>query len=184
MIDLLLIAILILGFFIGMRRGFVLQLFHMTGFIIAFIFAVIYYDDLAPKLELWLPYPDLPEDQAWAVFLNSLPLEGAFYHAVAFAALFFGVKIILQIVASMLDFLADLPLIKSFNGLLGAGLGLIEMYFIVFIFLYLAALVPIEFVQDLIDNSFVAQTMIEHTPLFSEQIKTMWFEHVSEHFNQ
>ncbi|WP_377344924.1 CvpA family protein [Pontibacillus salicampi] len=181
MIDLLLLVIFVLGFLIGLRRGFVLQLLHMTGFIVAFVVAVIYYDDLSPKLDLWIPYPELPESQQWAIFLENVSLESAFYNAVAFAIIFFGIKIIMQIIASMLDFLADLPVLNVVNNLFGGVLGLLEIYFIVFLFLYLGALVPIPFIQNAVDGSFIAQMIIEHTPLLSNQIKTLWFEHVAEH---
>ncbi|MYL34181.1 hypothetical protein GLW08_07960 [Pontibacillus yanchengensis] len=179
MIDLLLLAMLVFGFLIGMRRGFILQLLHMTGFIVAFVIAVIYYDDLAPKLKLWVPFPDLPEGQQWAVFLDSVP-EGAFYNAIAFFIIFFVVKVIMQIIASMLDFITDLPLLNMVNNLFGGVLGFIEIYFIIFIFLYLGALLPISFIQNAVDGSVLAKMIIEHTPLLSDQIKTLWFEHVAE----
>ncbi|WP_186576213.1 CvpA family protein [Aquibacillus kalidii] len=179
MIDFILLGILVLGVLIGLKRGFILQLFHLIGFIVAFIVASMYYDTIASKLDLWIPYPKLPEDAAWAVFLDTLPLENAFYNAIAFVALFFVAKIVLQIIASMLDFVADLPVLNSINGLLGAILGFIETYFIVFILLYIAALVPVAFVQDLLDQSSVANYIIEHTPIVAEQIKTLWFDHVA-----
>ncbi|UOR13864.1 CvpA family protein [Halobacillus amylolyticus] len=178
MIDLLLLIILFLGVMVGFRRGFILQLFHLIGFIAAFIVAVMYYDNLAPKLILWVPYPELPEGASWAIFMESLPLEQAFYNASAFAILFFGVKIILQIIASMLDFVSELPVLSSLNSLLGGILGFVERYFLLFILLYIAALVPLGVVQNALDGSFLAQFIIEKTPILSSQIKTMWVEQV------
>ncbi|MFG6119029.1 MULTISPECIES: CvpA family protein [Thalassobacillus] len=179
MIDILLIIMLIIGLLNGLRRGFILQLFHIIGFIAAFVVAVLYYDDLAERLTLWVPYPDLPSSAEWAIFLESLPLEVAFYNAIAFAILFFGVKIIVQIIASMLDFVADLPILRTLNGLLGAVLGFIETYLILFILLSIAALLPLEAVQNALDNATIAQAIIEHTPMFSQQLKSLWFEHVA-----
>lgn len=179
MIDLLLLFILFIGVLTGLKRGFILQLFHLIGFIVAFILAVIYYDDLAPKLTLWVPYPELPQDSSWAVFLNDLPLEQAFYNAVAFAIIFFGAKIVLHIIASMLDFVSELPILSSINTLLGGILGFIENYVILFVLLYIAALVPVAGVQSALDGSILAQLIIEHTPVFSEQLKTLWIEHVA-----
>lgn len=181
MIDLLLFIFLLFGFFVGLRRGFVLQLFHLTGFIIAFIFAIIYYDDLSPKLQLWLPYPDLSEGTTWAVFLESLPMEQAFYNGVSFVVLFFVVKIVLQILANMLDFLTNIPVLNTVKSLFGGVLGFIEHYFILFIVLYLAALLPIGTVQSYIEASFIAQFIIEHTPLLSKQFEQLWFDHVADH---
>ncbi|KGX89057.1 CvpA family protein [Pontibacillus litoralis] len=181
MIDLLLLALFILGFFIGLKRGFILQLLHMVGFIVAFLCAAIYYDVLAPKLELWIPYPELPEGEQWAIFLNNESIEGAFYNAIAFVLIFFGAKIVLQIIASMLDFLADLPLFNVISNIFGAALGVIEVYFIVFILLCLIALIPIPVLQNALDGSIIAQMIIEHTPVLSNQLKMLWFEHVAEH---
>ncbi|TCT25048.1 putative membrane protein required for colicin V production [Melghiribacillus thermohalophilus] len=183
MVDIFIFILIIMGIFIGLRRGFIMQFMHLTGFIIAFVFAVIYYDNLAPLLELWIPYPEIQDDSTWAIFVNTLPLEHAFYNAVAFAILFFGVKIILQIVANMLDFIAELPVLNSFNGMLGAVLGFIEVYFILFIMLYFLSLVPVVFIQKLIDSSFLAQFIVEHTPVISNQIKSLWFTHVADYFS-
>ncbi|WP_079708317.1 CvpA family protein [Paraliobacillus ryukyuensis] len=178
MISFLLLAILLLGILRGLKRGFILQVFHLIGFIVAFIVAALYYDKLSEHLPMWIPYPELPEGESWAVFLDTLPLEAAFYNAIAFAILFFGVKIILSIISSMLDFVAELPILHSVNGILGAILGFIEVYFVLFVFLYIAALLPLGMVQQAIGNSSVAQFIIEHTPILSQQIKTLWFEHV------
>lgn len=178
MVDLILIALLIFGFFVGLKRGFILQAFHLLGFIVAFIISAIYYDQLAPRLALWIPYPELEDQGAWADFFESLPIEGAFYNAIAFAIIFFVAKIIMQIITSMLDFVADLPILSSINSILGAVLGFVEVYLLIFIVLYILALTPLTGVQSWVNDSAVALFIIEHTPILSEQIKNLWFTKV------
>ncbi|QHS22959.1 CvpA family protein [Virgibacillus sp. MSP4-1] len=181
MVDIILLAILLVGLFIGLKRGFIMQVMHLTGFIIAFIIAALYYDKLAPILTMWIPYPDFGQE-GFGAFFDNMPLETAFYNGIAFVILFFIVKIVLQIIANMLDFIAELPILHSVNGLLGAVLGFFETYFILFILLYFSALIPIDFIQQYVGDSSIAQFMIEHTPLFSEQITNLWDNHISEAF--
>ncbi|GAB3803887.1 CvpA family protein [Virgibacillus kimchii] len=180
MFNFILIILLLFGFLMGLKRGFILQLFHLIGFIAAFIVAVMYYEDLGERISIWIPYTNLPDDSAWAEFLQALPLEAAFYNAIAFAIIFFAVKIILQIIASMLDFVASLPLINSVNKILGSVLGFIEVYLILFIILYIMALTPIGMIQMWINDSGVALFMLENTPYFSEKIQELWFTHIAE----
>lgn len=178
MIDLILLILLVFGILVGLKRGFILQLFHLAGFIISFVVAMRYYDVLSPRLELWIPYPELPENAAWAVFLGETSMENAFYNAIAFFVIFFAVRVLLHIIASMLDFVAELPILRSLNKLLGGVLGFIEVYLILFLLLYIGALVPVGAVQTVIERSEIAAFIIEHTPYFSEEIRRLWFEHV------
>ncbi|SRR5690625_2787848 len=175
MIDLVLFVLLILGFFIGLKRGFILQLFHLTGFIIAFLIAILYYKDLAARLELWIPYPRTTDDHFWNMITESSFLEGAFYNGISFFAIFVIVKIIMQIVANMLDFVANLPILNGLNNLLGAILGFIETYFIMFVVLFILSLIPMEIIQDYIQRSHIATFIIDKTPILSNQLKDLWF---------
>ncbi|MFC4403723.1 CvpA family protein [Gracilibacillus xinjiangensis] len=166
---------LVIGFFVGLKRGLILQVLHLASFIIAFVIAALYYKDIAPKLEMWIPYPQLSEDTPWAVFLGNLPLETAYYNAIAFGILFFVTKIVLQIIATMLDFVANLPLLGLVNSWLGAILGFIEVYLIIFVLLYIAALAPVPQVQEWLEASSLARFIIEQTPVLSEKIRDIWF---------
>ncbi|MDX8363989.1 CvpA family protein [Cytobacillus sp. IB215665] len=179
MLDLILIIILIAGFLIGLKRGFVLQIIHFFGLIVAFVLASIYYDTLAPKLILWIPYPTIGEGSALNSLFENMNLEDAYYRAIAFVIIFIMVKIIMQIIGSMLDFVANLPILKQINGWAGAILGFLEVYIILFVVLYIVALLPIDFIQMPIQDSFVANMMIKHTPIFSSMIKDLWFEYVA-----
>lgn len=178
MVNLIIIILLIFGFLIGLKRGFILQTFHLIGFIGSFIAAAFYYDKLAPYLSLWIPYPELSGDSTWATFLQALPLETGFYNAISFAIIFFVVKIVLQIIASMLDFVAELPFLSSINKILGSVLGFLEIYLILFIILFILALTPLASVQSWINDSSVALYIIENTPFLSEKISTLWFTHI------
>ncbi|MEA1853346.1 CvpA family protein [Cytobacillus sp. FSL M8-0252] len=178
MLDLAIIIMLIFGFFIGLRRGLILQAIHLLGFIVAFVVARLYYEPLAPKLTLWIPYPNFGNSQLETI-LGNTDLETAYYRAIAFAIIFFAVKIVLQIIGSMLDFLASFPILKQLNSWAGSILGFIEVYLIMFILLYIAALLPIDSVQSTLDGSFMANFIIEHTPVLSQQIKELWIDYVA-----
>lgn len=133
MLDLVLLFVLVAGFFIGLRRGFILQLIHMVGFIISFIVAYIYYDDLAPKLRLWIPYPGFDPGKTVKTVLDGVGADDAFYRAIAFIIIFIAVRIILGIIGSALDFVASFPILKTLNVWAGGILGFLEIYILIFI---------------------------------------------------
>lgn len=176
MLDLLIMILLIIGLFIGIRRGLILQFIHLTGFIIAFIVAKMYGNDFADKLVLWVPYPSFGSDSPMDMIVSNGNLENAYYRGIAFVIIFFAVKIALQIIGSMLDFIANLPLLKQFNTMAGGILGFLEVYLITFIVLYFAALIPIEMIQTALHNSLLAEGIVKYTPILSQDIKELWID--------
>lgn len=178
MVNLIIVGLLIFGFLMGLKRGFILQTLHLLGFIASFIVAAMYYDKLAPYLDLWIPYPEVSDTSSLASFLQTLPLETGFYNAISFALIFFITKIVLQIIASMLDFVAAIPVISLFNSIFGAILGFLEIYLITFIVLFILVLVPFPTTQTWINDSSIALSMIENTPYLSKKVETLWFTFV------
>jgi uncharacterized membrane protein required for colicin V production len=178
MVDLLLLFILLMGFMIGLKRGFILQFIHMTGFIIAFVVAYLYYEKLVQPLRLWVPYPTFGDPETVKLLFESTHLDEAYYRAIAFAILFFATKIVMQIIGSMLDFVAQLPILRSINRWAGGALGFVEVYLIVFLVLYIGALVPIQSWQAKLQSSFLATAIVKHTPFLSEMMKQMWMHYM------
>jgi uncharacterized membrane protein required for colicin V production len=174
MLDLFILLLFIVGLFIGFKRGLILQFIHLTGFLIAFLVAKSYYSEIAPKLVLWIPYPNF--NGPIEMVLENGNLEDAYYRGIAFVVIFFAVKIIIQIIGSMLDFIAGLPILKQFNLLAGGFLGFLEVYLLVFIVLYITALLPIEMIQNSLQSSVLAEGIIKNTPFLSEGIKQLWIE--------
>ncbi|MGC4376165.1 CvpA family protein [Fictibacillus sp. Mic-4] len=177
MLSLIIIVLLIIGFFVGLKRGLIMQVFHLTSFIIAFFIAYHFYDNIAPQIKLLVPYPSVSSDSSMALILKSVETEKMYYNAISFAILFFGTKIILRIVASMLTFLADLPILRTVNRWLGGLLGFVEVYLVLFILLSIASLIQTGQVQHYYESSSVAQAMVNHTPYFSDTVKELWSNH-------
>ncbi|RBW71528.1 CvpA family protein [Bacillus taeanensis] len=178
MIDLILFILLLGGFFLGLKRGLILQVFHLTGFIVAFLVAYLYFDQLAPHLKLWIPYPMAGEEGVGTV-LETLNVESVYYRGIAFAMLFFGTKLVMQIIGSMLDFLADLPILRTINAWLGGALGFLEIYLVIFLVLYIAAIVPAAPLQQAFEESVIASNIVKHTPIFSDKLQELWMNHLA-----
>lgn len=178
MLDLAIIALLLIGLLVGLKRGFILQVIHLTGFIVAFIVAYVYYDELAPKLHLWIPFPSMGDASSVQMLFSSVGLDTAYYNAISFAIIFFITKIVWQMIGSMLDFIAHLPILKQLNYWGGGILGFTEVYLLMFIILYIGALLPMDAVQGAFTHSILAETIVKDTPFLSEQVRELWFYNV------
>ena len=175
MLDLFILVVFIISLIIGAKRGLIVQLIHIGSFLIALIVAVIYYKPLADKFVLWIPYPGFTEGSTMTLVLDSIDVDRTFYRVFAFALIFFIVKIALQILGSMFDFLTYLPVFSSLNYVLGAVLGFIEAYMLLFIGLYVIALLPIDSIQSIVDGSFITGLMLEHTPIITKLFQDWWY---------
>ncbi|MGE7666135.1 CvpA family protein [Ureibacillus composti] len=175
MLDLILILIFAASLLVGIKRGFVVQVIHLSSFFIALIVAYIYYKPLADKFVLWIPYPGFTENASLTLMLDSLDVDRTFYRVIAFAVIFFAVKIALQIVGSIFDFLTYLPILNSINRVLGAVLCFAEFYFVLFIAMYVIALIPVPSVQNFMGSSVIAGFMLEHTPVLSKLFQHWWY---------
>ena len=175
MLDLFILAVFIMSLIIGAKRGLIVQLINIARFLIALVAAIIYYKLLADKFVLWIPYPGFTEGSTMTLVLDSLDVDRTFYRVFAFALIFFAVKISLQILGSMFDFLTYLPVLSSVNYLLGAVLCFIEAYIILFIGLYVIALLPIESIQSIVDSSLLTGLILEHTPVITSIFQNWWY---------
>ncbi|WP_246125599.1 CvpA family protein [Alkalicoccus halolimnae] len=175
-LSLFLILMLIVSLMTGFRRGFVLQAVHIVGLIISFMAAWLYYEAFAELIRLWVPFLQLPEESPWPLLNDALGGEMVYYNGIAFVLIFIVVKIITQIIGSMLDFIGNLPILNVFNSWLGAALGFIEGLVIMAILLHLAALIQVEFVQQLLHSSSIAQWIFNYTPIVSNELRELWIE--------
>ncbi|GMA08499.1 membrane protein [Tetragenococcus halophilus subsp. flandriensis] len=161
-LTLLILLILVGGFFIGLRSGLVLQVVGLTGFIIALAVSYLYFDRLSPYLR-WIPFPGSSSGNS----------ELFYYQALAFVILFIGIRILWSIIGSSLNFLASLPLLNILNRWLGGAFGVVKVYLAIFLLLNLFAFVPNAFAQQTVSDSTLAQTIVEDTPVLSEKVEEL-----------
>lgn len=176
MLSILLIFLLVISFFVGYRRGFVLQAVHIAGLVLAFVAAWLYYEDLASIIQLWIPFPQLPDESSWSLLNEAFGREMVYYNGIAFVLIFIVVKIIAQILGSMFDFIANLPILHFFNNWLGSVLGFVEGLIMIAILLHFAALIQVDFVQESLQTSTIAQWIYYYTPIVSGEIRDLWIE--------
>lgn len=173
MIDIIIIVLLVMGFFLGLKRGFVLQLVKLTSFIIAYLVAYWYCKDLAPILERFIPYP-FDQNVSVPEWIDASDMEAVFYQVIAFIVLFIVTKIALSLLGNLLNMFMEIPVLKQVNAIAGACLGFLEVYIILFVLLLIGTVLPIEQVQTSLQKSALSQIIVDDTPILSEKVKELW----------
>ncbi|MFK2824576.1 CvpA family protein [Bacillus sp. B190/17] len=169
MIDIIILLFIFFGIVIGLKRGFILQFFHIAGSILAILAALTLREQVAPLLKNWIPMP--PVDQNLAFRFVTTSFESFYYGAIAFILIFLLVKIALSMLGSLVNKVAQIPIIREVNKIGGGIFGFLETYLLLFVLIYLAALLPQNGLSTMIDNSAVAAYMIHHTPYLSDALQ-------------
>ncbi|TYR82208.1 CvpA family protein [Priestia megaterium] len=177
MLDIILIVLLLLGFLTGLKRGFILQLVHLVSFAAAFIVAYMFSGDLAPRLRLIIPFPDIQQQSVASIVFDSVSIEDAFYRMIAFAILFFATRLVLRIIGSVFTSLTELPILRQLNRWGGGALGFLEVYVIVFVLLYIGAVMPVNEIQVPIQQSSIAINIVKNTPYLSSTLQELWTQY-------
>lgn len=180
MLTILILLILVIGFYTGLRRGLILQIVYTFGYLISYMIAKAYYKQLAPYLELYIPYP-APTADAKLVFFKqeiSFELDKAFYAGVAFLLILILCWLAIRFLCIFAHSLMYMSLLKQANGLAGGIMSAIVMYIGITLVLNLFCMVPLTFVQNQFESSGLARFMVQHTPVFSNQIHSLWIEQI------
>jgi uncharacterized membrane protein required for colicin V production len=173
-LDLIIIILFVLGVLMGYRRGFILQVIHLVGFFVAYIVAYRYFDEFSTVLKSWIPYPFMDEEVGNTFWLTLFNVESMFYSALSFALLFFGTKILLQLIGRLLHLVTLLPGLNMANRSLGAAFGFLEVFIILFVLVHVMLFFPWETGQMWLHESKIALWMTEQTPVLKDQLQDLW----------
>ncbi|WP_334328991.1 CvpA family protein [Companilactobacillus sp. HBUAS59699] len=176
MLSLLLILFLVYGFYVGARRGLVMQAFFTVGYAIFFGIAMVSFRALGPKFEMIVPYPSASLGSEFAFFSTKvgMELDDAFYRAFAFIFVCFIGWIIVRFVGLYFKRLTYYPMFNDVNLLSGGILGLLVTYVTLFMVLLLLAMIPVSGIQNALQHSFIASTMIRSTPVLTSMLTGLW----------
>lgn len=163
-VDIILLVVLAFGALIGFKRGFTKELVSFIGFILAVVLAFY----LKDTVSVWF-YGHLPFFKFGGILKGVTALNIFVYEVLAFLVVL-SILMILQkillfatgIIERIFDFTIILGIVSK---LLGAVVGVIENFVIVFIALYVLTL-PV-FNMNILRDSKYGKMILEKTPFLS-----------------
>ena len=176
MISILLLLVLAWGFYIGYRRGLVLQVYYFLVAVISAFVAGQFYKSLGDHLHLLVPYANPQEGQGTFFFPSNqlFQLDKVFYAGIGFLLAF----TVFYCISRLLGLFLNLVPTKILDGKyyrIGAGvLSVGVTLFVLQMMLTILATVPLQIVQNSLENSFVARHIIQSIPFTTSLIKQLW----------
>ena len=176
MISILLLLVLAWGFYIGYRRGLVLQVYYFLVAVISAFVAGQFYKSLGDYFHLLVPYANPQEGQGTFFFPSDqlFQLDKVFYAGLAYL-LVFG---ICYSIGRFIGLFLHLIPTNKLGGIwfrIGAGvLSLLVTLFVLQMALTILATVPLAAVQNPLEKSMVAKHIIQSVPFTTNFIKQLW----------
>jgi len=169
LVDIIIVVILLLGAFIGFRRGFTTQLLSLCGFMVVVMAAFLFKNPVSAYLYEHLPFFNFPGLLSGISVVNILMYEViAFF--IIFIVLFIVFRVIVMISHLFEKFLDATILLGIPSKILGAVLGVLENYLVAFIVLYIISL-PF-FDIDMVKNSKLRVGILEKTPVLNMYVQS------------
>lgn len=164
-IDLVIIIFILFGGLIGFRQGFTRSLVSLVGYFVVVILAFILKNPVSEFLMSFMPFFDF-----WGLIKGVSVLNIAVYEIVAFLLVFSILMIALKVLSlttSIFEKILSFTIILGIpSKILGAALGMLKNYIIVFIVLYVLAL-PNFSNLDIVKNSKLQKPILENTPILN-----------------
>lgn len=179
-IDIIIVVVLILGIYMGYNKGFVNQLFSIVSLVFGYFISLILSSRLAILLAQFIPF----SNNSVVGELNSkistldLNIPTGYYKIISFFIIFFSIRLLFRFVGNILGVIRKIPVIKTFNSMLGAIIGLVEAYVIIFVIVYLLYVLPlgVELSRSLLEAK-LPRIIFEQTPLLSDYLLERFFNY-------
>lgn len=159
-----LIILVLIGCFInGHRRGLLTMILYVGTYVVSWLVARWGSGMVGTGLGHLLP--DVSRNAVYSnAILRTVNNNDFFYHGVAFLVIFTLVTWLGHWIIGRLRWLKRLPIIGTFDRLMGGLLSLVVGYIIIYVALMVLQLWPVSWWQLQVANSGLAQFMISQTP--------------------
>ena len=176
MISILLLLILAWSFYIGYRRGILLQAYYLVATIASAYFASNYYLSLGQKSNLLIPYANPQEGQGTYFFPSNqlFQLDKVFYAGIGFLLAFTVFYCIGRLLGLFLNLVSTKILEGKYYRIAAGVLSVGVTLFVLQMILTILATVPLQIVQNSLENSFLARHIIQSIPFTTGLIKQLW----------
>jgi len=167
-VDIGILFILLFGALIGFKRGFTTQLFSFVGFIIVVILSYMLKNPVSSFLYAYFPFFNFD-----GILKGITVLNIALYEAIAFffvfAILLIVFKIVLHVTALFEKILKMTIILGIPSKILGAIVGILEYYVVIFVILYMTTFPFITWKE--LGKSKTRSYILENTPVLAEYAK-------------
>lgn len=167
-LNMIILLILAIGFLTGWRKGFVVEVLNLIGFIASMTAGVLFTGPIAAFVNQFI-------DRSGGS--NSAHLMIKLF---IFVVLFSLVWQVIRILRRVLNPVTKLPLINQANAILGGGINLITKYLVIFVMLNVLILLPSQGIQNQYQQSAVSQWIVRQTPVLSEKLANFWTSNSNE----
>ena len=176
MISIILLLIIAWSFYIGYRRGILLQAYYLVATIVSAYFASNYYLSLGQKFNLLIPYANPQEGQGTYFFSSNqlFQLDKVFYAGIGFLLAFTVFYCIGRLLGLFLNLVPTKILEEKYYRIAAGVLSVGVTLFVLQMMLTILATVPLQIVQNSLENSFVARHIIQSIPITTGLIKQLW----------
>ncbi|MFW5719357.1 MAG: CvpA family protein [Halanaerobium sp.] len=155
-LDIIILVLMLFFAFNGFRRGFIDQTSTILGLIAALFVAVRQYQYFETLLE---PYLDL---------------SPSMLQFISFTAIFIVVNIVIHVLGISLKRLTDAIFLQPVDKAAGFILGLLKAGIIIYLLILIMAQIPYSRVNNVLEESFLAQRVIEASPFIQSKIEEIF----------
>jgi membrane protein required for colicin V production len=155
-LDIIILVLMLFFAFNGFRRGFIDQTSTILGLIAALFVAVRQYQYFETLLE---PYLDL---------------SPSMLQFISFAAIFIVVNIVIHVLGISLKRLTDAIFLQPVDKAAGFILGLFKAGIIIYLMILIMAQIPYSKVNNVVEESFLAQRVIDASPFIQSKIEEIF----------
>ncbi len=172
MISFFILLFFILSVGVGIYRGALIQGIHSLGLLIAYLFALLFYQNLVDIVSLWVPYVGFDIENTFAYYPASLlqNMDIIYFRLVAILIIIVIVWLITKLLTYSVRDLKFKEMDIQWNGILGGLFGFFSAWFWTFFILMFMSVLTFEVVQSSLANSTIANFIILNTPIFSGQV--------------
>ncbi|MGM0213292.1 CvpA family protein [Enterococcus sp. AZ109] len=176
MLTLFILIVLILSFYTGYRRGTAYQLFFTVGYVVSFIVALMFYQGVGERLQLFVPYPSVTSESNMVYYSieQGFNLDQAFYAGFAFIMILFIGWMATHFLAIFCKNLLYQVLVPRYDGIVAGVVSFILAYCAIFLILKLVSFVPMALVQNAISGSAFARFIIDYSLFLSSAFDNLW----------
>ncbi len=159
--------LLIFSFFIvsGFSKGLVTQLADLLGFFVALYLAAT----LGSRFGLFLleVFDFIPE----SYFPESSMLAMIIINLLGFMIVYFLTRLAFKMLGQVFNKIASVPVIGTVNAAGGALVGAVKGLLLVIIIIGILSFIPTDFIQDLIQSSFLTAVTFAYIPVMVDFIR-------------